>query len=114
VVRTGNLEMRQIWWPQRTQITGAGGTATGVRSTFGNIDALFFRISGAKSGDVYTVSAEGATSFNGFVGITGITFDSTPEPPTLGGCAATGLALVWFGRRRKKPLRPGYYYEAQI
>ena len=79
----------------QTQISGAGGTATGVRSTFGNVDALFFTINNATSGDVFTVSALGAPGFNGNVGITGITFDSVPEPTTLGGSAAAALALVW-------------------
>lgn len=36
----------------------------------------------------------------------GITFDSTPEPTTLAGCAAASLALIWISRRRKKTLCP--------
>lgn len=92
----------------QTQISGAGGTATGVRSTFGNVDALFFTINNAASGNVFTVSAEAASGFNGFVGITGITFDSVPEPTTLGGTAFAAFAFIWFGRRRKKLSMPGY------
>ena len=41
-------------WSQ-AQIVGGGGTATGTRTVFGNIDALFFTISGATSGTVFTV-----------------------------------------------------------
>lgn len=94
----------------QTQISGPGGTATGVRSTFGNVDALFFTINNAAGGDVFTVSAEAASGFNGFVGITGITFDSVvPEPTTLGGSAAVALALVWLDlatrSRTKKSVR---------
>lgn len=50
---------------------------TFLHRTFRSL-AEMIPISGAKSGDLYTVSAEAAPSFNGFVGITGITFDSTP------------------------------------
>jgi hypothetical protein len=42
-------------WAQ-AQITGGGATGTGTRTVFGNVDALFFTISGATSGTVFTVS----------------------------------------------------------
>jgi hypothetical protein len=84
-----------------------GGTATGTRTVFGNVDALFFTVSGATSGTVFTVSGLASTrgDANGSLDIAGITFDSTPEPTTLGGCAGAALALIWFGRRRRKPSR---------
>ena len=53
----------------------AGGTATGTRAVFGNIDALFFTISGATSGTVFTVS-DLAFSPSDQLEITGITFDT--------------------------------------
>ena len=90
----------------QTQISGPGGTATGVRSTFGNVDALFFTINNATNTNVFTVSALAGAGSNGFVGITGITFASVPEPTTLGGSAAAALALVWLGRRSKKLSAP--------
>jgi hypothetical protein len=70
------------------------------------LDALFFNISGAAAGDVYTVSVSGPGTGNllgNTIDIMGITFDSTPEPTTLGGCAAASLALIWLSRRRKRP-----------
>jgi hypothetical protein len=77
------------------------GTATGSRTVFGNIDALFFTISGATPGDVFTI--EGLASNPSLVlDISGITFDPvTPEPTTLGGCAIAALVFLWLGRRSK-------------
>jgi hypothetical protein len=90
-------------WSQ-AQIVGGGGTATGARTVFGNIDALFFTISGATNGTVFTVEGLASTrgEANGNLDIMGITFDSVPEPTTLGGTALAALALIWFGRRRKR------------
>jgi hypothetical protein len=85
----------------RAMITGPGGSGTGTVTMFNNIDAIFFTISNATSGNVFTVSGLGNPGFNGNLDLTGITFDSVPEPTTLGGCAAAALALIWFGRRGK-------------
>jgi hypothetical protein len=89
-------------WAQ-AQISGGGATATATRAGFGNIDAIFFRISSATAGTTFTVSGETSLrgEANGNLDITGITFDSVPEPTTLGGTALAALALVWFGRKKK-------------
>jgi len=78
------------------------GTAIGSRTVFGNIDALFFTISGATPGTVFTV--EGLASTPSLdLDISGITFDTPiPEPTTLGGCAIAALAFICFGRRSKQ------------
>jgi hypothetical protein len=91
-------------WSQ-AQIVGGGATATGTRLVFGTIDALFFKISGATSGTVFTVQGESSTSAPGAntnLDIVGITFDSVPEPSTLGACASAAFALMWLGRKSKK------------
>ena len=69
------------------------------------LDALFFTIRGAVAGDTYTVvgSGPGGSLFGNNIDIMGITFDSTPEPTTLGGCTAASLALIWLSRKRKRP-----------
>jgi hypothetical protein len=89
-------------WSQ-AEITGGGATTSGAKTVFGNIDALFFRISGAINGDVYTVLGKGSTrsEANGNLDILGITFDSVPEPTTLGGTALAALALISLGRKKK-------------
>ncbi len=89
-------------WSQ-AEITGGGATTPGTRTVFGNIDALFFRITGATNGDVYTVLGLASTraEANGNLDIVGITFDSVPEPTTLGGTALAALALIWLGRKKK-------------
>jgi hypothetical protein len=89
-------------WSQ-AEISGGGVTTSGTRTVFGNIDALFFRISGAINGDVYTVLGKGSTrsEANGNLDILGITFDSVPEPTTLGGTALAALALISLGRKKK-------------
>jgi hypothetical protein len=87
-----------------------GGVTTPVtisRSSTSILDALFFRITGAVSGDTYTIVASGPGG--GLLGdnnidIMGITFDSTPEPTTLAGSVGVSLALIWLSRRRKKVL----------
>jgi hypothetical protein len=88
-------------------IEGGGVTkpVTISRSSTSILDALFFRITGAVSGDTYTVvvSGPGGGLFgDNNIDIMGITFDSTPEPTTLAGCAAASLVLIWLSRRRKK------------
>jgi hypothetical protein len=91
-------------WSQ-AQIVGGGGTGTGTRTVFGNIDALFFTITGATSGTVFTVqgiASSTAPGANGNLDIMGITFDSVPEPSTLGACASAAFALMWLGRKSKK------------
>ena len=94
-------------WAQARITDSAGGSATATRAGFGNIDAMFFTISGATSGTVFTISGLASTrgEANGALDIAGITFDSTPEPTTLGGCAGAALAFIWFDRRRRKPSR---------
>jgi len=90
-------------WSQ-AQIVGGGGTGTGTRTVYGNIDALFFTITGATSGTVFTVqgiASSTAPGANSNLDIMGITFDSVPEPSTLGATALAALALIWFGRRKK-------------
>jgi|SRR5271165_1881932 len=90
-------------WSQ-AQIVGGGSTGTGTRTVYGNIDALFFKISGATSGTVFTVQGIGSSTApgeNGNLDIMGITFDSVPEPTTLGGTALAALVFIWFGRRKK-------------
>lgn len=89
-------------WSQ-AEITGGGATTPGTRTVFGNIDALFFRITGATNGDVYTVLGLASTraEANGNLDIVGITFDSVPEPTTLGGTALAALALISLGRKKK-------------
>jgi hypothetical protein len=89
-------------WAQ-AQISGGGVTTTATRAGFGNIDAIFFRISSATAGTTFTVSGETSLrgEANGNLDITGITFDSVPEPTTLGGTALAALALVWLGRKKK-------------
>jgi hypothetical protein len=91
-------------------VTGAGIMGGGVttpvtitRSSTSILSALFFRISGAASGDSYTVVVSGGGgALDPNIDIMGITFDSTPEPSTLAGCAAASLVLIWLSRRRKK------------
>jgi len=90
-------------WSQ-AQIVGGGATGTGTRTVYGNIDALFFKISGATSGTVFTVQgivSSTAPGENGNLDIMGITFDSVPEPTTLGGTALAALALISLGRKKK-------------
>lgn len=93
-------------------IEGAGVTTpvTISRSATNILDALFFTITGAVAGDVFTVvgSGPGGSPFGNNIDIMGITFDSTPEPSTLAGCAAASLVLIWLSRRRKKLSMPGY------
>ena len=93
-------------WTQARLTDSAGGIATGTRAVFGNIDALFFKISGATSGTVFTVLGLASTrgEANGNLDIAGITFDSVPEPTTLGGTTVAALALIWFGRSRQRLL----------
>ena len=59
-------------------------------------------ISGAKSGDVYAVSAEAAPSFNGFVGITGITFDFTPRTVHAARMCNCSFSVHLVGSKEKK------------
>jgi len=78
------------------------GTAIGTRTVLGNIDALFFTISGATPGTVFTVEGL-ASNPSQELDISGITFDTpTPEPTTLGGCAIAALVFLWLGRRSKQ------------
>jgi hypothetical protein len=84
-----------------------GGVTTLVaitRSSTSILDALFFTITGAVAGDTYTVvgSGPGGNPIEDFLDIMGITFDSTPEPSTLAGCAAVSLILICLSRRRQK------------
>jgi hypothetical protein len=88
-------------------LMGPGVTTpvTFTRSATNILDALFFKITGAAAGDTYTVVASGPGGGlfgDNNIDIMGITFDSTPEPSTLAGCAAVSLALIWLSRRRKK------------
>ena len=88
----------------KAQITSSDGASqTATRAGFGNIDAIFFRINSATAGTTFTVSGETSTrgEANGNLDITGITFDSVPEPTTLGGTALAALAVIWFGRKKK-------------
>jgi hypothetical protein len=95
-------------------------TITKTTSNDSVMEALFFAISGAAAGDTYTVvgSGPGGSPFGDNIDIMGITFDSTPEPTTLAGCAAVSLGLIWLSRRRKKPGRlrtiatQAYYLDA--
>jgi hypothetical protein len=89
-------------WSQ-AEITGGGATTTGTRAVFGNIDALFFRITGAAANTTFTVLGLGSTrsEANGNLDIVGITFDSVPEPTTLCGTALAALALISLGRKKK-------------
>jgi hypothetical protein len=88
---------------QITQTTPGGPSLTATKNVFGNIDALFFRISGATANTTFTVSglASSRGEANGNLDITGITFDSVPEPTTLGGTALAALALISLGRKKK-------------
>jgi hypothetical protein len=74
---------------------------------FNNIDAIFFTVSGAANGNIFTVAGLENSGSNGNLDVTAITFDSTPEPFTLVGCAAAALAFIWLGRRRTKRLTQG-------
>jgi len=96
VVEVGGLSQARI-------TDSAGGTATGLRTEFGNIDALFFNISGATAGDLFTVAGLTLSPSN-LEDVSGITFDTTiPEPTTLGGCAVAVLVFLWLGRSNKNP-----------
>jgi hypothetical protein len=89
---------------RQATITGsAGGTATGTITVFNNIDAIFFTISGAASGNVFTVAGLGNPGFNGNLGMLRVSLSTlTPEPSTVGGCAAAALAFICFGGKAQK------------
>jgi hypothetical protein len=81
-------------------IDTATGTGPPLQARTG-VQALFFSINGAVSGEQFSVTATGLPSGNW--DIMGITFDtSIPEPTTLGGCAAATLVFLWLGRRSKQ------------
>jgi len=90
-------------WAQAQITSSDGASQTATRQGFDNIDAIFFRISGATSGTTFTVSGSVSSrgEANGNLDITGITFDSVPEPTTLGGTALAALAVIWLGREKK-------------
>jgi hypothetical protein len=90
-------------WGQARITSSDGGSATVTRSGFNNIDAIFFRISNATANTIFTVWGTTSTrsEANGNLDITGITFDSVPEPTTLGGTALAALAVIWLGRKKK-------------
>ena len=86
-----------------------GGVAVGsvtINRPNNVLDALFFRITDAAANDVYSVYVSGpgdGAALDNNIDIMGITFDSTPEPTTLAGCAAVSLVVIWLSRRRNKP-----------
>jgi hypothetical protein len=90
-------------WAEAEITSSDGASAIATRNGFDNIDAMFFRISNATAGTTFTVSGLGSSrsEANHNLDITGITFDSVPEPTTLGGTALAALAVIWLGRTKK-------------
>jgi hypothetical protein len=71
----------------------ASGTATATESSADNrLDMYFFDVTDAKSGEVLTVSGVQGTTTNE---VTGVSFDSVPEPASVGflAVALTGLLM---------------------
>lgn len=82
--------------------TGTGGSASAPESSAnGRLDMYFFNVTGAAAGDVLNFGGTvGGTGTAGFNEITGASFDSVPEPATIGilGMSALGLLV----RRRDR------------